>query len=144
MWWIEIVAAVAAVLCLAAIIREAAAFVRVHRIRQRDGGIPAPRSREEYLLLFPRACPRCLSREGKRVRGWHIDRHGAPEFVDTWQCADCAYAEDGKLLSPMRQADVIERRVRARARWFISATEAERIPRSRPGADESRSASPAD
>ena len=80
-WWIEIVAVLAAVMCFAAIIREAAAFVRVRRIRQRDGGIPVARTREEYLLLFPRACPRCLSREGKRVRGWHVDRHGAPAFA---------------------------------------------------------------
>ena len=143
-WWIEIVAVLAAVMCLAAIIREAAAFVRVRRIRQRDGGIPVARTREEYLLLFPRACPRCLSREGKRVRGWHVDRHGAPEFVDVWQCADCAYAEGGKLLSLMRQADVTERRVRARARWFISAADAERIPPGQVRPQESQPAPTAD
>jgi hypothetical protein len=128
-WWVEIVAAVAGVMCLAALIREAAAFVRVRRIRQRDGGLPVPRTNEEYLLLFPRACPRCLSRDGKRIRGWYLDRHGAPEFVDTWQCAECAYVAGGRLLSPMRNRDVIERAVTARQRWFISAAEATQIPR---------------
>ena len=144
LWWIEIVVTVAGVMCLAVIIREASAYIRVHRIRQRDGGIPDPRSKDEYLLLFPRACPQCLSREGKRVRGWYVDPHGAPEFVDTWQCADCAYVEGGKVLSPMRHAEVTERAVRARPRWFISAAEAERIPRNRRGSRDSHPASAAD
>jgi hypothetical protein len=128
-WWVEIVAAVASVMCLAALVREAAAFVKVRRIRQRDGGLPVPRTNDEYLLLFPRACPRCLSRDGKRIRGWHVDRHGAPEFVDTWQCAECAYVAGGKILSPMHDAEVTERAVRARRRWFISAAEATRVQR---------------
>jgi hypothetical protein len=132
-WWIEIVAAVIGVMCLGFVIREAAAFVRVRRIRQRDGGIPVPRTKQEYLLLFPHACPRCLSRTGKRVRGWHIDRHGASEFVDTWQCAECAYVEGGRILSPMRETETNEQFVRARQRWFISRVEAERIERPHPG-----------
>lgn len=137
-WWIEIVVAVVGGMCLVFVIGEAAAFVRVLRIRQRDGGIPVPRTREEYLLLFPRACPRCLSRRGKRVKGWHIDRHGASEFVDTWQCADCAYVEGGNLLSPMRGAETTEQSVRARQRWFIPTAEAERIERPRLGSEMSR------
>jgi hypothetical protein len=128
-WWIEIVAILTAVMVAAFVIREAAAVIRVRRLRRRDGGIPVPRTREEYLLLFPRACPRCLSRDGKRLRGWHLDRHGTPEFVDTWRCATCAFVEGGKLLTPMRDAEVTERSVRARPRWFISATEADRIRR---------------
>ena len=128
-WWIEIVAAVTAVMCLALVVREAAAFIGVRRLRRRDGGIPVPRTKEEYLLLFPRACPRCLSRGGKRIKGWHIDRHGGSEFVDTWQCAECAYLESGNRLSPMREAEITEQSVRARQRWFISTAEAERIQR---------------
>ena len=131
-WWIEIVAAVAGTMCLAVLIREAAAFMKVRRIRQRDGGIPVPRTKEEYLLLFPHACPRCLSRDGKRVRGWHIDRHGTQAFVDRWQCGECGYVDDGNRLSPMREADITERPVRARQRWFITAAEAERIRRGPP------------
>jgi hypothetical protein len=131
-WWIEIVAAVTAVMCLAVVIREATAFIKIRRLRQRDGGIPVPRTNDEYLLIFPRACPCCLSRDGKRVRGWHVDRHGSREFIDTWQCAACSYVAGGKLLS---QADLTERPVRARQRWFIPAAEAERIhpvPQRRP------------
>jgi hypothetical protein len=131
-WWIELVVAVVALLCLGLAAREVAAFISIARIRRRDGGIAAPRTREEYLLLFPRACPRCLSRRGKRVTGWHRDRYGAAEFVDTWQCADCAYVAGGRqLLSAMREADTTERPVTARQRWFISTTEAERIERPR-------------
>lgn len=141
-WWIEIVAAVTGVMCLAVVIREAAAYMQVRRIRRRDNGLPVPRSKEEYLLIFPRACPRCLSRDGKRVRGWHLDRHGAREFVDTWQCAECAYADGGKLLSPVRDAELTERCVRARQRWFIPAAEAERIQRRPPGAHRPESAVP--
>src|SRR5918999_6182909 len=119
-WWIEIVVAVIGVMCLALVIREAAVFVNIRGIRQRDGGVPVPRTKDEYLLLFPNACPRCLSRGRKRVRGWHIDQYGASEFVETWQCADCAYVACGNLGSPAPQADVTEQSVRARQRWFIS------------------------
>ena len=97
-WWIELVVALVVLMCLGLVAREAAAFISIARIRQRDGGIPAPRTREEYLLLFPRACPRCLSRRGQRITGWHRDRYGAAEFVDTWQCVDCAYVADGRQL----------------------------------------------
>jgi hypothetical protein len=128
-WWIEIVVLVAGVMCLAVIVREAAAFVTVCRIRRRDGGLSAPRTRDEYLLLFPHACPRCLSRDGRRINGWHVDQHGESQFVDTWQCAECAYVEGGRLLSPMPAADITKRPVRARQRWFISTAEAERIER---------------
>ena len=137
-WWIEMVVAVIGAMCLAFVIGEAAAFIRVLRIRQRDGGIPQPRTKEEYLLLFPHACPRCLSRRGKQVTGWHIDRHGASEFVDTWQCADCAYVEGGNLLSPVRGAETTKQSVRARQRWFISTAEAERIERPRLGPQDAR------
>jgi hypothetical protein len=132
-WWIEIVVVLAGTMCLAVLIREAAAFVKVRRIRQRDGGIPVPRTREEYLLLFPQACPRCLSRDGKRVRGWYHDRYGTPAFVDRWQCGECGYVGGGNHLSPMREADITERRVKARQRWFIRAREAEHIRRAPPG-----------
>jgi hypothetical protein len=82
------------------------------------------------LLLFPTACPRCLSRRRKRVTGWHSDRYGATEFVDSWQCADCAYVANGKpLLS--HEADIAESPATARPRWFIPTTEAERIERPR-------------
>ena len=130
-WWIEIVAFVAGVMCLAVIIREAAAFVKCRRIRRRDGGLSAPRTRDEYLLLFPQACPRCLSRDGRRINGWHVDQHGESQFVDTWQCAECAYVEGGRLLSPMPAAEITKQPVRARQRWFISTAEAERIERPR-------------
>jgi hypothetical protein len=131
-WWIELVVALVVLLCLGLGAREAAAFISIVRIRQRDGGIPAPRTRDEYLLLFPRACPRCLSRRGKRVTGWHRDRYGAAEFVDTRQCADCAYVADGEqLLVAAREAETTGRPVIARQRWFISTTEAERIERPR-------------
>lgn len=128
-WWIELVVALIALMCLGLAVREAAAFISIARIRQRDGGIPAPQTKEEYLLLFPGACPRCLSRRGKRVTGWHRDRYGAAEFVDTWQCAECAYAADG--ISAMGEADTTELPVTAKQRWFISITEAERIERPR-------------
>ncbi len=118
-------------MCLGLVAREAAAFISVARIRRRDGGILAPRTREEYLLLFPQACPCCLFRRGQRVTGWHRDRYGDTEFVDTWQCADCAYVEDGQLLSCVREADTTQWPVTARPRWFISTTEAERIERPR-------------
>ena len=131
-WWIELVVALVVLMCLGLVAREAAAFISIARIRQRDGGIPAPRTREEYLLLFPRACPRCLSRRGKRITGWHRDRYGAAEFVDTWQCVDCAYVADGRqLLSSVGEGDTMARPVMARQRWFISTTEAERIKRPR-------------
>ena len=131
-WWFELVVALLLLMCLGVVAREAAAFVAIARIRRRGGGIPDPRTKEEYLLLFPRACPRCLSRLGKRVTGWHRDRYGAAEFVDTWQCADCGSVADGKqLLSPVREAERSERAVIARQRWFISPTEAERIQRPR-------------
>jgi hypothetical protein len=131
-WWVELVVALVLLMSLGLAAREAAAFISVVRIRQRDGGIPAPRTREEYLLLFPRACPRCLSRRGKRVTGWHRDPYGATEFVDTWQCADCAYIANGKpRLSPLRESDTTEWPVTARQRWFISKTEAKRIERPR-------------
>jgi hypothetical protein len=131
-WWIEIVALVAAVMCLGAIVREAAAFVKVRRMRRRDGGLSAPRTRDEYLVLFPRACPRCLSRDGRHINGWHVDQHGESQFVDIWQCAECAYVEGGRVLSPMPAAEITRQPVRARQRWFISAAEAERIERPRP------------
>jgi hypothetical protein len=140
-WWIEIVVAVVGVMCLAFVIRETAAFMGVRRIRQRDGGIPVPRTKDEYLLFFPDACPRCLSRGGKRVKGWHIDRYGASAFVDTWQCADCAYVEGGNRLSPMREAETTEQPVRARQRWFIPTAEAERIERPRLGPQDPERAS---
>jgi hypothetical protein len=131
-WWIELVVALLVLMCLGLVAREATAFISIARIRQRDGGIPAPRTREEYLLLFPSACPRCLSRRGKRITGWHRDRYGAAEFVDTWQCVDCAYVADGRQLpSFMGEADTMARPVMARQRWFISTTEAERIKRPR-------------
>jgi hypothetical protein len=131
-WWIELVVALVVLLCLGLAAREAAAFISVARIRQRDGGVPVPRTREEYLLLFPAACPRCLARRGKRVTGWVRDQYGAAEFVDTWQCADCAYVAGGKHLLPaIREADTMERPVTARQRWFISTTEAGRIERPR-------------
>jgi hypothetical protein len=130
-WWIELVAVLIVLMGLGLAAREAAAFISVARMRQRDGGVPAPRTREEYLLLFPRACPRCLSRRGRRVTGWHQDEYGATEFVDAWQCVDCAHVEGGKRLSPMPEADTTERPVTARPRWFISTTEAERIERPR-------------
>ena len=131
-WWIELVVALVVLMCLGLVAREAAAFISIARIRQRDGGILAPRTREEYLLLFPRACPRCLSRRGQRITGWHRDQYGAAEFVDTWQCVDCAYVADGRqLLSSMGAADTMARPVMARQRWFISTTEAERIKRPR-------------
>jgi hypothetical protein len=131
-WWIELVVALAVLMGLGLAAREAAAFISLVRIRQRDGGIPAPRTREEYLLLFPRACPRCLSRRRTRVTGWHRDRYGATEFVDTWQCADCAYVANGKpLLSPMGEADTMKSPVTTRQRWFIPTTEAKRIERPR-------------
>jgi hypothetical protein len=126
-WWIELVIALVVLMCVGLAAREAAAFVSIARIRQRDGGIPTPRTREEYLLLFPKACPRCLSRRGKLVTGWHRDRYGGAEFVDAWQCADCRYVADGKQLFPMREADTTERPVIAKQRWFISTIEAERI-----------------
>jgi hypothetical protein len=127
-WWFELVVALIVLMCLLLVARESLAFISIARIRKRDGGIPAPRTREEYLLLFPRACPRCLSRRGKRVRGWHRDRYGAAEFVDTWQCAECAYVADGKpSLVPMPEAETTERPVIARPRWCVSATEAARI-----------------
>ena len=132
LWWIELVVALVVLLCLGLAAREAAAFISIVRIRRRDGGIPAPRTREEYLLLFPRACPRCLSRRRTRVTGWHRDQYGATEFVDTWQCADCAHVANGKpLLSPLGEADTPESPVTARQRWFIPTTEAERIERPR-------------
>jgi len=131
-WWIELVVALVVLLSLALAAREAAAFISIARIRERDGGTPAPRTRDEYLLLFPRACPRCLSRRGKQVTGWHRDRYGAAEFVDTWQCADCAYLADGKQpLVAVPEAETTERPVIARQRWFISTAEAERIERPR-------------
>ena len=130
-WWFELVVALVVLLCLSLAVKEAAAFISVARFRQRDGGIPAPRTREEYLLLFPRACPRCLSRRGKRLTGWHRDRYGAAQFVDSWQCADCAFVAGGKQLPSMREANTTERPVTARRRWFISTTEAERIERPR-------------
>ena len=126
LWWIEVVGALLALLCLGLVAREAAAFIGVARIRRRDGGLPVPRTREEYLLMFPRACPSCLSRRGQRVTGWRRDQYGAREFVDTWQCADCGYVPDGKLL-PDRSTGVTEQPVTAGKRWFISATEARRI-----------------
>jgi hypothetical protein len=140
LWWIEIVAAVIAGMCLVFVIGEAAAFLRIARIRRRDGGIPVPRTKEEYLLLFPRACARCLSRRGRRVKGWHLDGHGASEFVDTWQCAECAFVAAGNLLAPAHGAETMERSVRARQRWFISTTEAERIERPRLGHQDVRMA----
>jgi hypothetical protein len=131
-WWIELVVALIVLMCVGLAAREAAAFISIARMRQRDGGLPAPQTRKEYLLLFPKACPRCLSRRGKRVTGWHLDRYGAAEFVDTWQCAECACVADGKqLLSPIREADTTELPVIASQRWFISTTEAERIERPR-------------
>jgi hypothetical protein len=66
-WWIELVVGLVVLLCLGLAAREAAAFMSVARM---------------YLLLFPGACPRCLSRRGKQVTGWYRDRYGAPEFVD--------------------------------------------------------------
>jgi hypothetical protein len=130
-WWIEIVVVVVGALCLAFAVRETSAFIKVARIRRRDGGIPVPRTKEEYLLLFPRACARCLSRRGRRVTGWRMDAYGASEFVDTWQCADCADADGGTRLRPMHEAEITEPSVRARPRWFISAAEAEHIERPR-------------
>ncbi len=130
-WWIEIVALVLSVMCLAVIVREAAAFVKVRRIRRRDGGLSAPRTRDEYLLLFPHACPRCLSRDGRRINGWHIDQHGDSLFVDTWQCAECAYVEGGRLLSPMPATEVTKQPARAGQRWCVAKAEAERIERPR-------------
>ena len=131
LWWIEIVVAVIGGLCLVFVVGEAVAFIKIARIRRRDGGIPVPRTKEEYLLLFPHACARCLSRRGRRVKGWHLDGHGVSAFVDTWQCADCAHVEAGNLLAPADGTETTERPVRARQRWFISATEAERIERPR-------------
>lgn len=132
-WWFELVAALVVLMGVGLVARETAAFISIARSRRRDGGVPAPRTTEEYLLLFPSACPQCLSRKGKRVVGWHRDRYGSEEFVDTWQCADCAYLADGKQLpSSLREADATERLVVARQRWFISATEAERIEPPRP------------
>jgi hypothetical protein len=131
LWWIEIVTAVAGLMCLAVIIREAAAFIRIRGIRRRDGGVSTPRTKEEYLLLFPHACPRCLSLDGRRVRGWHLDAHGGSRFVDTWQCGECAHVEGGDLLIPMPGADATRQSVRSRQRWFISRAEAERIERPR-------------
>jgi len=130
-WWIELVGVVVVLMGLGLAAREGAAFVGVTRLRRRDGGIPAPRTREEYLLLFPKACPRCLSRRGRRIRGWHRDSYGAAEFIDTWQCAECAYVEGGRLLSLMREADATGRPVTAGPRWFIPTTEAERVQRPR-------------
>lgn len=138
-WWIELVVALVVLMGVGLVVREAAAFIIIARIRKRDGGVPAPRTREEYLLLFPKACPRCMSRHGKRVTGWHRDPYGATEFVDTWQCADCAYvADDTQLPSPMREAETSERPVIAKQRWFISPTEAERVERPRLDAPEPR------
>lgn len=128
-WWIEIVVAVVGLMCAGFVAGESAAFVRVRRMRQRDGGLPAPRTKDEYLLLFPRACPRCLSRRGRRVKGWHVDEYGQPEFANIWQCADCSYLEGGKRLSPMPDAEITRQSVRASQRWFISADEAERVER---------------
>ncbi len=133
LWWIEVVAAVVGGMCLVFVIGEAAAYLKVVRIRQRDGGTPVPRTKEEYLLLFPRACAHCLSRRERRVTGWHLDGHGAPEFVDRWQCAECAPVEAGNLLASMPGTETRERSVRARQRWFISTAEAERIERPRLG-----------
>jgi hypothetical protein len=131
LWWIEIVGAVIVGMCLVFVIGEAAAFIKVARLRQRDGGIPAPRTKEEYLLLFPDACARCLSRRRTRVTGWHLDGHGASEFVDRWQCADCVDAGAGHPLAPINGTETSERSARARQRWFISTAEAESIARPR-------------
>ena len=130
-WWLELVVALTVLLCLGLVAREAAAFVRVARIRRRDGGVPAPRTKEEYLLLFPTACPSCLSRRGVRLTGWHCDEYGEKAFVNTWQCADCAYVQDGRRLSPVLEADTTERLVTAGQRWFISTQEARLIERPR-------------
>ena len=131
-WWIELVVALLVLMCLGLAAREAAAFISIVRLRQRDGGTPAPRTREEYLLLFPKACPRCLSRHGKRVKGWHRDQFGATQFLDTWQCADCGYMGSGEpSLSSAPDTDTLESPVMARQRWFISTPEAERIERPR-------------
>jgi hypothetical protein len=141
LWWIELVVALVVLMCLGVVAREAAAFIGVARIRRRGGGILDPRTREEYLLLFPRACPYCLSRRGRRVTGWHRDQYGTMEFVDTWQCADCAYVQDGKVLSLVCEADTTERPVTAKQRWFISTTEAERIERPRLDSPDPRASS---
>lgn len=128
-WWLEIVVAVLVVMAVGFVAGEGAAFFRIRGMRRRDGGLPAPRTREEYLLLFPQACPRCLSRRGRRIRGWHVDQYGQPEFANTWQCADCSYLDGGKQLSPMPDADIAQESVRARPRWCISNDEAERVER---------------
>ena len=131
-WWIELVVALVVLMCLGLVAREAAAFISVARIRRRDGGIPTPRTGEGSLLLFPQGMPLIPVRRGQRVTGWHRNHYGTTEFVDTWQCADCAYVADGRqLLSSMGEADTMERPVMARQRWFISTTEAERIKRPR-------------
>ena len=127
LWWIEVVVALLALMGFGLGAREAGAFMSIARIRQRDGGIPNPRTPEEYLLLFPGACPRCLSRRSKRVRGWHRDVYGAAEFIDTLQCADCEYVASGRALpSRIREADATEHMV-ARPRWFIRRREADQI-----------------
>ncbi len=130
-WWIELVGVVLALMCLGLAAREAAAFVSVARLRRRDGGTPAPRTRDEYLLLFPKACPRCLSRRGRRLRGWHRDPYGAAEFVETWQCVDCGYVEGDRGVPSAHEAETTEQPVTARPRWFISSGEAEQIARPR-------------
>jgi hypothetical protein len=118
---------------LSGLIGEAAAAWRVHRIRKRDGGIPAPRSDEEYLLFFPRACPTCLSRDLWRVRGWHIDGDGAKEWVETDQCARCGFVRDGRLPSPIREAHASRDAVEVPPRWFVSWEEAGKIAAPRHG-----------
>ena len=133
-WWIEIVAAVVGGMSLAFVIGEVVAFVRVLRIRQRDGGIPAPRTKEEVpCCSFPMHAPAaCRAGENGSKGGTSIG-YGASEFVDRWQCADCAHVEGDNQLSPMSETETTKQLVRARQRWFISTEEAERIERPRLG-----------
>lgn len=132
LWWIELVAVLVVLMGLGIAAREAAAFISIGRMRQRDGGVPIPRTREEYLLLFPRACPQCLSRRGKKVAGWYRDQYGADQFVDTWQCAECGHAAGGRELSaPVPGRGVTEQPVMARPRWFVAEAEAARVERPR-------------
>ncbi len=127
LWWFEIVVALLGLMAAGFVAGETTAFLSVRRMRLRDGGVPAPRTKAEYRLIFPRACPRCLSRRGRQVRGWHLDQYGTREYIAAWQCGDCAYFEGGRPLSPAPGADIAQESVRARPRWFISKAEAERI-----------------
>lgn len=109
------------------LVRQAADIWRVRQIRKRDGGMPAPRSRAEYLLFFPRACPVCLSRNLRRVHGWHIDQYGEREWVNTEQCARCGYSHGSRLPSPIRESEATHVAIQAPPRWFVSSEEARSI-----------------